>query len=187
MNSEVYKQICTELETQRINGNPYWSADPQTVEVIISFIKRVPHVRVLEVGCSNGHTALRLVPSLLGVGGSLVTIESHRARGEVAEKNFERAEVKNIITLVRGHAPEIFGELLGMFDVVFLDATKCEHVSYVEQLFPLLSPRAIIMADNVFSHGESMKPFVYFMQSLSNFSVEIKDIGTGLLVAQKRV
>ena len=185
MNKEKYQEICDSLEKLRLEGNPYWNASPEVVFVLESHVRRVPHCRMLEIGCSNGYTALRLVPALLEVRGTLVTVESHVQRGEIAIENFRLAEVIDVVTLLRGHAPEIFSELSGEFDVVFLDATKYEHVSYVEKLLPLLSSQATIIADNIFSHTDAMKPFVEYMHSLKGFSVEIKQLGTGLLIAEK--
>ena len=186
MNKEKYQEICDSLEKLRLEGNPYWNASPEVVFVLESHVRRVPHCRMLEIGCSNGYTALRLVPALLEVRGTLITVESHVQRGNIAAENFCLAEVIDVVTLLRGHAPEIFSELSGKFDVVFLDATKYEHVSYVEKLLLLLSSQATIIADNISSHTDAMKPFVEYMHSLKGFSVEIKQLGTGLLVAEKR-
>ncbi len=186
MNQDKYTEICNKLERLRLGENPFWNAGSRTVEEIILCIQRISNCRMLEIGTSNGFTALRLAPTLRSVHGSLITIESHQERGDLSEENFRLAGVEDIITLIRGHAPEILSSLSGIFDLVFLDATKYEHVSYVEQLIPLLSSNAIVIADNIFSHEEVMKPFVEYMQSLPNFSVEIKKIDTGLLVAQKQ-
>lgn len=140
---------------------------------------------MLEIGTSNGYTALRLVPVLMEVGGTLTTIESHKERGELAADHFRSAEVENTVTLVHGHAPEIFDLLTGVFDLIFLDATKYEHVSYVQALLPLVNDHCVIIADNIHSHEQSMKPFIEYMYSLSGFSVEIMSIETGILVAEK--
>lgn len=187
MNSEIYTAVCKDLENLRITENPYWNAGPETIGLIVSYIQKFEQCRVLEIGTSNGYTALRLVPTLMKVGGTLTTIESHKERGELAEHHFRSAEVKDIVTLVHGHAPEIFDSLTGVFDLIFLDATKYEHVSYVQALIPLMSEYCVIIADNIHSHEESMKPFIEYMYSLSGFSVEILSTETGILVAKKEL
>ncbi len=187
MNTEVYNNVCKELEDRRATGNPYWNAGPQTVDLIISYIQKLGQCRVLEIGTSNGYTALRLVPSLIEVGGSITTIESHKERGDLAEHHFRIAEVGSIITLVHGHAPEIFDSLTGLFDIVFLDATKYEHVSYVQALLSLMNAHCVVIADNIHSHEEAMKPFIEYMYSLPSFSVEILSTETGILVADKEL
>lgn len=187
MNSEMYTSVCKDLENLRIGENPYWNAGPETVSLLISYIQRIPQCRVLEIGTSNGYTALRLVPALVEVGGSLVTIESHKERGELAATHFQSAGVGDVVTLVHGHAPEIFDSLTGVFDLIFLDATKYEHTSYIQALLPLMSERCIIVADNIHSHEEAMKPFIEYMYSLPGFSVEILSTETGILVAEKEL
>lgn len=185
MHVENYTKICSDLEKVRIGGNPYWNAGPETIQYITSCIAYTPHCRVLEVGTSNGYTALRLAPALIEVFGTMVTIESHAERSDSAEQNIQFAGIGDVVTLVRGHAPEVFHSLQGTFDLVFLDATKYEHTSYVAQLLEYFNERTIIIADNVLSHAEALSSFVAYMYSLPGFSVEILDIETGLLVAKK--
>ncbi len=187
MNNDVYTRVCNELENLRVLENPYWNAGPKTVDLIISYIQKSPRCRALEVGTSNGYTALRLVPALIEVGGTLTTIESHQERGELAATHFQSAEVGDIITLLHGHAPEIFDSFTGVFDLIFFDATKYEHVSYVRALLPLMNQGCVIIADNIHSHEEAMKPFIDYMYSLHGFSVDILSIETGILVARKEV
>ncbi len=187
MNTEAYINVCKDLEDSRSTGNPYWNAGPRTVDLIISYIQKLGQCRVLEIGTSNGYTALRLAPSLIEVGGSITTIESHKERGDIAEHNFRSVDVGSIVTLVHGHAPEIFDSLAGVFDLIFLDATKYEHVSYVQALLPLMSEHCVVIADNIHSHEESMKPFIEYMYSLPGFSVEILSTETGILVAEKEL
>lgn len=185
MNSQNYQYICTQLEKLRLDSNPYWNADSVVVDRLITFIDSASQCRVLEIGTSNGYTALRLVPALMRVGGHLVTIESHVERGGIAQEYFVSAGVEAYITLIRGHAPEIFSQIEGVFDIVFLDATKYEHIAYVQAILDRLSPLAMIIADNVLSHEEAMNPFVAYMSSLPEFVVEIEQIGDGLLIARR--
>jgi len=185
MNSQNYKYICTQLEKLRLDGNPYWNADSVVVDRLIAYIDPVPQCRVLEIGTSNGYTALRLVPALMRTQGHLVTIESHLERGGIAQEYFVSAGVESYITLVQGHAPEIFSQIEGVFDSVFLDATKYEHISYMQAIRDRLSPSAVIIADNVLSHDDAMNPFVEYMLSLPEFVVEIEQVGDGLLIARR--
>ena len=184
MNGETYTTICTTLETLRTQGNPYWNAGPRTIELLAHHIAQIPGCRMIEIGTSNGYTALRLVNALQGVQGTLTTIESHRERGDLAERHLSEAEVTDVVHLLRGHAPEVFSRLTGTYDLIFLDATKYEHASYVEGLIPYLRPGSVIVADNVTSHPEAMSVFVRFMQDSPLFSTEIFPIETGVLVAR---
>lgn len=186
MNIESYQHLCRSLEELRSAGNPYWNAGPATIEFLIRHIEKFHQCRMLEIGTSNGYTALRLVPVLSEVEGTITTVESHAGRGALARKHFDEVEVGDRVTLLPGHAPEVFSELTGTFDLVFLDATKYEHASYVEGLLPYLRVGSIIVADNVESHHEAMAAFVRFMQESPRFSAEVLPIETGILVARMR-
>lgn len=184
MNNEIYQQLCISLEGLRSAGNPYWNAGPATIELLIRFIEKIPQCRVLEIGTSNGYTALRLVPVLNRVNGTLVTIESNGVRGDLAEHHMKTAGVSHMIRLIRGHAPEVFSEFTGTFDIVFLDATKYEHEAYVKGLIPYLRVGSVIVADNVLSHHHAMDSFVRYMQESPLFSTELVSIETGVLVSR---
>ena len=43
------------------------------------------------------------------------------------------------------------------WDLVFIDADKPSYIDYYEMVVPRLSKRGIILADNVFFHGEVLK------------------------------
>ncbi len=185
MNNTIYTRLCNELEHTRIHGNPYWNAGPHTVELIISYIHKFQNCRMLEIGTSNGYTALRVAPALRAVSGSLVTIESHLERGNQATAHIELAELGDVITLVRGHAPEVCDSLTGIFDLIFLDATKYEHISYVRSLSAHMGDQCVIIVDNIASHETALQPFIDYMRALIGFSVEVVPIEAGILVAKK--
>jgi predicted O-methyltransferase YrrM len=53
-----------------------------------------------------------------------------------------------------GNAKDIIPELPYTWDLVFIDADKPAYIDYYELVVPRLAPGGIILADNVFFHGE---------------------------------
>jgi caffeoyl-CoA O-methyltransferase len=113
--------------------------------------------RVLEVGTFTGVGALAMAEALLE-GGELVTIEFDKDNAALARGHFEKSPQRDRITLIEGDAREEMGKLEGPFDLVFIDAWKPDYVHYYELALPLLSPRGLIVADNVLWSGRVLNP-----------------------------
>lgn len=184
----LLENVIEELEAVvKDTGNAFWNIPPATAALLQWLIKVHKPLRVLEIGTSNGYSALRMAQALSHTGGVLYTVESHAERFEMARLNFEKAGVGEIVHQVKGHAPEIFSTLAGSFDMVFLDATKMEYQSYVDFLYPKLSAGAIVVADNCVSHGDDvyMQKFLQFMKETPLFSSVLLSFDNGVLLAHK--
>lgn len=161
----------------------YFSCWLQQVNNCRSTLNVAPtfNVEVLEIGTSNGYSGIWLAAVLQEMGrGKLVTVESNAARFELARANFLEAGVSDFVVQVKGHAPEVFeGEEfeealreLGVesgeaargapgevFDLIFVDSTKMEYVSYLEFVLPMLRSGGMLVADNCVSHREELGEF----------------------------
>lgn len=173
MIDEILKKIKQE-------GEKYWICGPETWKFLYEKIIEIGAKRVLEIGTSVGYSALWMAKT----GAEIFTVESHKERGDMAEKNFEGL---SNITLVRGHAPEVLAEIPGEFDFVFFDATKYEHLSYFEAVFPRMTDGAVLVVDNVSTHGEGnmMQKFLDEIKNHPQMESDFVEIGNGLLVASR--
>jgi caffeoyl-CoA O-methyltransferase len=113
--------------------------------------------RVLEVGTFTGVGALAMA-EVLPEGGELFTIEFDKDTAAIARGHFEKSPHRDRITLIEGDAREEIGKLAAPFDLVFIDAWKPDYVHYYESALPLLSPRGLIVADNVLWSGRVLNP-----------------------------
>lgn len=184
MFEDVLKRIEAENEIEKV-----WIVGPETGK-FLAFLLRVIRPRlVLEIGTSVGYSALWMASALEKNGqGELWTIESHAERYERARGNIAESELLGRIHQVKGHAPEIFEELVlpGKVDFAFFDATKMEHQSYLEAVWPLLAPGALLAVDNVLSHRSGpMKDFVDGLYADPRFEVVEIPVGSGLLLAKR--
>ena len=108
--------------------------------------------RVLEVGTAIGYSALHMAEALAR--GSLVTLERDAERIAQARDFLGRAGVAERVEIVEGDANETLPGIEGHFDLLFLDATKGEYRDYLELAEPNLSPRALLVVDNLLMSGE---------------------------------
>ena len=111
---------------------------------------------VLEIGGSRGYSAIWLGAGVHHLGGRVLSIEHDPAKCEAWRRNVTEAGLEQWVELIEGDALEAIPAIDDVFDVVFLDAEKESY----EQLFQLarkkLEPGALVVADNVLSHAETL-------------------------------
>jgi len=176
------KQIRQKLE--QLPHQNYWNISPQVGEYLRNLVIKLNVKRLLEIGTSNGYSATWFAEGLQATGGKMWTVESHAERYAEATANIAAAGLSNIVTQIKGHAPEILVEYpeIAQIDFAFFDATKGEYSQYLQAVLPLFSPKGIIFADNVKSHWDSLSDFVDATQQLKGYTPKLNlELGTGLL------
>jgi predicted O-methyltransferase YrrM len=113
--------------------------------------------RILEIGSFTGYSALCLAKGL-AIGGKLHTIELREEDATVAQQNFNLSGANDKIILHTGNALEIIPNLEEEWDMVFIDADKTGYIDYYKIVLPRLKKGGVILADNVFFHGEVLQP-----------------------------
>ena len=121
--------------------------------------------RGLEIGTSNGYSALWLGLALKETGGRLITLEIEPQRAREAQENFEHAELDDIIESRINDALKEIPVLEGKFDFVFIDAWKPDYDKYLELILPKMKPGGVITAHNVTSQGSSVRDFLEEIQN----------------------
>ncbi len=118
-------------------------------------IRKMQAERVLEIGTSNGYSAIWMGLGLRETGGRLITLEIDRERYRLARENIRKTGMESVIDVRLADALEELGRLEGPFDLVFIDAWKADYVRYLELVLPLVRRGGIITAHNVFNTGMS--------------------------------
>ncbi len=113
--------------------------------------------RVLEIGTYSGYSALSMARAL-PAGGHIVTCELDPERVAFAQRHIDGAGLADRIEIRQGPALETIGTLDGPFDLVFIDADKEGYRGYYEAVLPKLSPRGLIVVDNVLWSGRVAQP-----------------------------
>lgn len=118
-----------------------------------SLIKERNFRRVLEIGTSNGYSAIWMGLGLRETGGKLITLEIDEERYRLARENIRRTGMENIIEVRLTDALEELQKLEGQFDLVFIDAWKPDYPRYLELVLALVPSGGVIAAHNVFQTG----------------------------------
>lgn len=182
--------LCVEDKLKELEKTQkeYWNIARETANFLNILIKTANTQNMLEIGTSNGYSAIWFALALKETNGHLTTIEFWDKRQSVAIENFKICGVDEIITPKLGSAFDIMENLHKEgqeFDFVFMDANKSEYIKYFELADTMLKAGGIIAADNVLSHENKVKPFVDAITQNPNYQVEILNLPAGLLLARK--
>jgi len=157
-------------------------------EFLHDFILEHNYQRVLEVGTSNGYSAIWMGMALRRTGGKLTTLEIDPERAALARENFQKTGLTEIIELREGDALKLIPTLEGPFDLVFIDAWKEDYLRYFEMVFPKVRPGGAIVAHNVISHGRDMQDFLQAVQNHPELDTRIdRRSSAGLSISLKRL
>jgi predicted O-methyltransferase YrrM len=141
---------------------------------------------IVEVGTSSGFSAVCMANAAAAYGGRLITIESSPKRQPYAEQTILRSKLQNI-QLIKGHAPEVFGELPDGIDMVFLDATKKQYEECYKALEPNMSQQCLILADNIVSHPDPVAGYLEMVREAKNTTSVLVPIDQGMEMTLRQV
>ena len=113
--------------------------------------------RVLEIGTFVGYSAL-MMATALPEDGELITLDVSDEFTSIARKHWAMHPAGSKIQLILGPATETIETLKPGFDVVFIDADKDNYPIYYQKSLDLLSPKGVIVIDNVFQGGRVLEP-----------------------------
>jgi predicted O-methyltransferase YrrM len=129
---------------------------PTTGRFLFSIVAPQTDCEVLELGGSRGYSSIWLAAGVRYLGGRVLSIEHDPRKIEAWRANVAEAGLEDWADLIEADALDAVSAIDDVFDVVFLDAEKEEY----EQLFQLargkLEPGALVIADNVLSHEETL-------------------------------
>jgi caffeoyl-CoA O-methyltransferase len=112
---------------------------------------------ILEIGTYTGYSAICLAEGMRPEG-RLHTIDINEELHDFQRRYFDRSGYGKQIVQHTGNALEIIPELQADFDLVFIDADKCNYPAYLELLLPRLKSGAVILSDNVLWSGKVVAP-----------------------------
>ncbi|MBN1420984.1 MAG: class I SAM-dependent methyltransferase [Planctomycetes bacterium] len=145
---DAEKKILDALEAMR-RGPRYANVSPTDGRLLRMLAESVGAKTVVEIGTSTGESGVWFALALRTTGGKLYTHEIDAGRAKIAQKNFQKAGVADIITIIQGDAHETVKQHKGPIDVLFLDADKEGYIDYLEKLLPIVRPGGLIIAHNM--------------------------------------
>jgi len=178
--------VLTEIEeTARKEFLP--SIGPIKGKIIEDVIKEHKPKKALEIGTLHGYSAILMANIMLsGKDGNayfddseydsrktiLVSVEKDQKLASIAKKNIENSKLSEKIEVINGDALDVIPKLKSKFDLIFLDATKCEYLEYLRLVEEnnLLNKRAVVIADNVLIYENEMKDYLDYVRNSGKYN-----------------
>jgi predicted O-methyltransferase YrrM len=132
------------------------SVAPTTGRFLFAFVAPQNACEVLEIGGSRGYSSIWLAAGVRMLGGRVSSLEHDPAKCEAWKRNVADAGLEEWAELIEGDAFENLPAIEDVFDVVFLDAEKDDYEQLVALTRDKLEPGAVVIADNVLSHEETL-------------------------------
>jgi predicted O-methyltransferase YrrM len=120
--------------------------------------------RILELGTSNGFSAIFMGEAVKKIHGKIISIDSKERLHLEAVENIKNQGLTPYIDVIFGDAEEIIEKMDEPFDLVFQDCGKYLYPKLFEKIFKLTKPGGIIIADDTL-----FKPNPEIRESLSNY------------------
>jgi caffeoyl-CoA O-methyltransferase len=151
--------VCRQIreETYRTQELPQMLVGPLEAAFLKVMIHAVQARRVLEIGTFTGYSALAMAEALPD-SGRVITCEVDPDAASMAHTFWDRSPHGRKIEVRIGPALETMADLVGSFDLIFVDADKTNYVAYYRRGLELLSPHGLILIDNVLWSGEVLNP-----------------------------
>jgi predicted O-methyltransferase YrrM len=136
-----------------------------TGQFLFAFVSPQTDCEVLEIGGSRGYSTIWLAAGVRNLGGRVLSLENDPAKVEAWGANIDEAGLRGWAELVAGDAFETLRRIDDVFDVVFLDAEKEQYEQLFGEARAKLEPGAVVIADNVLSHQETLGAYSRARQS----------------------
>ena len=127
-----------------------------TGQFLFSLVAPQTDCEVLEIGGSRGYSTIWLGAGARYLGGHVLSLEHDPVKCEEWRRNIAEAGLEDWVDLVEGDAFETLPAIDDVFDVVFLDAEKEDYERLFELARGKLEPGALVVADNVLSHEDTL-------------------------------
>jgi caffeoyl-CoA O-methyltransferase len=127
-----------------------------TGQFLFALVAPQTDCEVLEIGGSRGYSTIWLAAGVRNLGGRVLSLESDPAKIEAWRRNIPEAGLEDTADLIEGDAFDSLLAIDDVFDLVFIDAEKGDYEALFDLARPKLEPGALIVADNVLSHEETL-------------------------------
>jgi predicted O-methyltransferase YrrM len=137
--------------------------------------------RIVEFGTSFGISTLYLASAVKDNGGGVVVgSELEPSKHAKALEHLREAELDAFTDVRLGDALKTLADVEAPVDMVLLDGWKDTYLPVLKVLQPKLRPRAVVLADNIFTFKRALRPYVNYVQSGTNgFVSSTLDIADG--------
>ena len=178
------QEVLLTLEKTQKN---FWNISRVTGIFLNTLIRSAGCKNALEIGTSNGYSGIWIGKALKVTGGNLKTIEFWEKRYSIAQENFQKCGVADIIEILPGSALEVLERLPKDYkiDFAFIDANKREYIDFFRLIHPHMNNGGFIACDNVLSHKEKTQEFIDAINNHPQYENVVLDLPAGLSLARR--
>ncbi|MBO0869039.1 MAG: class I SAM-dependent methyltransferase [Micromonosporaceae bacterium] len=159
--------------------------EPDAAQLLTVVLRIAGARRVVEIGTSNGYSAIWLADAVQEVGGRVTTVDIEAWPG--VRENLRSAGVSGAVDVVLADGG---GYLAGLanarVDLLFLDAERVEYAGWWPHPARVLRPGGVLAVDNVLSHPDEVAPFLALVAADGGFVGTTATVGKGLYLAWRR-
>jgi predicted O-methyltransferase YrrM len=151
-----------------IRNRMFMAIAPEVGRLFYLLVRSYKPCRIVEFGTSFGLSAIHLAAALRDNGsGHLITTELSAEKASRAAQHFEQAGLSDLIEVRQGDA---FETLQGVdkIDMLFLDGWKPLYLPLLRQLEAVLSPRCLVVADDIISHSTTLASYLDYVRDKAN-------------------
>jgi len=155
---------------------------PQNVVYLQGLLRQNQPKNILEIGCANGYSTLRLWQIARAWDAHITTMDISRPSYLEAQHHFELCEAP--IELHFGNALQILPTLTRIFDFILIDAQKVHTLDFFIRARRLASPEALIVVDDVLKFKDKMVNFYDYLHahSITYEIVQLPDDQDGVML-----
>jgi predicted O-methyltransferase YrrM len=151
-----------EAEEPRPPGVP---VAPATGRFLFSVVAPQTDCEVLEIGAGRGYSTIWLAAGVRYLGGRVLSLERDYECIAAWHRNIAEAGLEETAEIVEGDARETLPMIDDVFDMVFLDAANKVYEELFELAREKLEPGALVIADDVVLHADTLQPYVEARQA----------------------
>jgi predicted O-methyltransferase YrrM len=157
--ARLEREDAEERERDVLRAERSRQVAPTTGRFLFALVAPQTDCEVLEIGGSRGYSTIWLAAGARIFGGRVLSLEQDPAKVGAWRRNVAEAGLDDWAELVEGDARELLPEIDDVFDVCFLDAEKEDYETLFALARPKLEPGAVVVADNVLSHADTLRAY----------------------------
>ncbi|MEJ8597614.1 class I SAM-dependent methyltransferase [Riemerella anatipestifer] len=143
-------------ETYQKTTQPHMISGVQQGRLLSIISQLLRPKSVLEIGTFTGYATLSMAEGLPS-GGKITTLDINEDLAYIPKKYFEESIYSDKIDFRLENALDYLNSTQEMFDMVFVDADKCNYVNYFNAVKPKLNLGGVLMFDNVLWYGKVLE------------------------------
>ncbi|MBW2316884.1 MAG: class I SAM-dependent methyltransferase [Deltaproteobacteria bacterium] len=156
----------SEIVTPEALKDAFIPISPEQGQLLYLTARALGARNVVEFGTSFAISTIYLAAAVRDNGGGrVIGTEIEPSKHSRAEAHLAEAGLSDVAEVRLGDALETLVDVPTPIDLVLIDGWKDLYLPVLKLLTPKLAPRAVVLADNIFTFKKDLRPYVEYVQS----------------------